>query len=229
MAPARQEGLQQIQWYFLNPGDNGGKMKRVWIYQPGLRRVRLAPNASHDQLFAATGGNLVYSEQFLFSGLMDRFDFKLLGRKEVFIPYNNYNLNFHCSIKKAMSPHYINPDCTRWELHRVWVIKATLKPGKHSIYSKRMYYFDEDSYLGGLYDAWDQAGNLKRSGFLATVPFPKYHATEGTSLVFYNMKVGSYFINSIFTKTKYEDVDNRNKPLPESVFNPRSMKGRGVF
>src|SRR5699024_2870773 len=204
--------------------DNSGSLKRVWMYQPGLRRVRRAPNASHDTPFVATGGNMVYSEQYLFSGLMDRFDYKLVGRKEMFIPYNNYKITYHCSEKDVMKPQFVKPDCMRWELQRVWVVKATRKPDAHSSYSKRMYYFDEDTYQGGLYAAWNQLGKLQRIGLMTTVPDPEYHGMIPATQTYYNVGVGSYYyLNAAL------DWKSRDKIWPESVLNPRSMRGMGVF
>lgn len=226
--PPRQEGVREIQWFYLNPSDNSQKMKRVWIYQPGLRRVRRAPDASHDVPFTATGGNMVYSEQYLFSGMMDRFNYKLVGKKEMFIPYNNFNISFNCPDKKVMTPRYANPKCLRWELHRVWVIKATLKPGKHDIYSKRMYYFDEDTYQGGLYDSWDHAGQLDRVGLMTSVPFPKYHVIEATSDIFYNLNKHGYFYTHFSARTSYQAYEIRTQPWPESMMNARNMQGSGI-
>lgn len=226
VAPTRARGGMQLQWFYMRPSENGGKLKRSWLYQKGLRRVRRAPNASHDTPFAATGGNMVFSEQYLFSGLMDRFNYKLLGRKEMFIPYNNNKVTYHCSPDEAMKPHFVNPECLRWELHRVWVVKATLKPDKHSIYSKRMYYFDEDTYLGGLYAAWNQRGGLQRFGSLATLTLTRggYGGTIPTLLTFYNYKTDSYFYLNIGL-----GFEMRDKLWPSSVFSPRTMRGMGVF
>ena len=72
----------------------------------------------------------------VFYGSLDRYDFKLVGKREMYIPYNNYRIRDRnaCPAAKAMSKHHLNPDCVRWELHRVWEVKATLKPGKRHVY-----------------------------------------------------------------------------------------------
>ena len=47
--------------------------------------------------------------------------------------------------QNVLKPKHVNPDLERWELHRVWVVEATLKEGKRHIYAKRVFYVDEDT------------------------------------------------------------------------------------
>ncbi|MFZ2950572.1 MAG: DUF1329 domain-containing protein, partial [Desulfuromonadaceae bacterium] len=113
--------------------------RRAYSYQPASRRVRLAPDMAADMPISQVGGVYVYDDADMFSGPMDRFDFKLIGKKEMYIPYNGYKL--HLTTKdQQLRPGHVNPDLMRYELHRVWVVEAKLKPGKRHIYSKRMIY-----------------------------------------------------------------------------------------
>jgi hypothetical protein len=112
--------------------DSSGNMMRIaplrmdqkdpsaWIYVPGQRRVRLAPEFKYDTAAAAVSGTIVYDEtNGGFDGKMDRFDFKLVGKREMYIPYNNYR--FHQQpIEKVAGKNFIDPNAVRWELHRVW-------------------------------------------------------------------------------------------------------------
>src|SRR5258707_618562 len=77
--------------------------RRSWNYAPGQRRVRLAPELSYDTPNASSGGALLYDEVYLFTGRMDRFDFKLLGRKEMFMPGNNYTMQYECNEEKMLA------------------------------------------------------------------------------------------------------------------------------
>ena len=88
-----------------------------------------------------------FDELQMFSGSQTRFDYKLVGRKEMFIPYNAYKFYFDCKEEQQFLKNHANPACERWELHRVWVVEATLKPGQRHVYSKRTYYLDEDLSL----------------------------------------------------------------------------------
>ena len=97
---------------------------------------------------------------------MDRFDFKLVGKKEMYVPYSNYRLTYHKPVADITKPNHMNPDLIRWELHRVWVVEATLKPDKRHIYSKRVFYIDEDSWMALASDEYDGRGQLYRSAFV---------------------------------------------------------------
>ena len=93
---------------------------------------------------------------------MDRFDLKLVGKKEMYVPYSNYRLTYHKNPADVTKPNHINPDLVRWELHRVWVVEATLKADKRHIYSKRVFYLDEDSWMALASDEYDARGQLYR-------------------------------------------------------------------
>ena len=81
---------------------------------------------------------------------MDRFDFKLVGKKEMLVPVQRLQLAvYQAKQDDLLKPNHLNPDLVRWELHRVWVVEATLKEGKRHVYSKRTFYLDEDSLVGG--------------------------------------------------------------------------------
>jgi hypothetical protein len=124
---------------------------------PGARRARLCLRHA-DRFF---GGVQVFDESSFYSGKMDRFDFKLVGKKEVFMPYNDYKLYYESKLADILKPSFINPDLNRFELHRVWVVEATLKPGKRHIYSKRTFYVDEDGG-GSMAETYDASGKLWR-------------------------------------------------------------------
>jgi hypothetical protein len=139
----------------------------VWQYLPGQRRVKLSPDLAYDTPQPQSGGSSTMDDIWVFFGQQDRFDFKLIGKKEMYIPYNNYKLSGGaggaCSEAKLLTPNHFNPDCVRWELHRVWVVEGTKKPEFRHIYSKRTFYFDEDGPGHGLGDNYDASGKLYRS------------------------------------------------------------------
>lgn len=164
--PARSAGQLIIIADYLDPTS---KPRRAWSYTPGMRRIKLAPEFAYDTPVPNQGGVNLFDELQMFSGSQDRFDYKLVGRKEMYIPYNAYKFYFDCKQDEQFLAHHANPACERWELHRVWVVEATLKPGKRHAYSKRTYYLDEDTFGAGLYDAWDQGGKLYRALFQSGV------------------------------------------------------------
>jgi len=137
--------------------------RRAWVYNTGQRRVRRAPNVAYDNPGTAADG-MRTSDQFdMFNGALNRYDWKLLGKREMYMPYNSYRLHSdQLKVKDILTPLHINQDYTRYELHRVWVVEATLKEGKRHLYSRRTFYIDEDSWQMLAVDQYDGRGELWR-------------------------------------------------------------------
>jgi hypothetical protein len=137
--------------------------RQAWVYNAGQRRVRRAPQLAYDGPGSASDGMRTSDNADMFNGAPDRYDWKLLGKKEIYIPYNNYKLQSpdvkYADILKA---GHINQDLSRYELHRVWHVEATLKPGQRHIYAKRDLYFDEDTWALVEIDHYDGRGELWR-------------------------------------------------------------------
>ena len=127
--PARRAGEALL---VVDPIDFVANGRRAWIYLPGQRRVRVAPDVGYDTPNPSTAGATTYDDGFLFNGAMDRFDFKLVGKRETYIPYNTYRMAYHSKQAELLTPNHLNPDLVRWELHRVWVVEATLREGKRA-------------------------------------------------------------------------------------------------
>ena len=125
--------------------------------------MRLAPDLAYDTPNPGAAGAGTYDDVSVFNGAIDRFDWKLVGKKEMYVPYSSYRLTYHKTAADITKPNHLNPDLVRWELHRVWVVEATLKPDKRHIYSKRVFYLDEDSWTALASDQYDARGQLYRS------------------------------------------------------------------
>jgi hypothetical protein len=194
--PARRAGEMTGLIDYLDPTE---RPRSAWTYTPGQRRVKLSPEFSYDTPVASMGGVTLFDELFVFSGKMDRFNFKLLGKKEMFIQYNGYKNAYDCpSAEKALLPAHVNPECERWELHRVWIVEATLKPGMRHVYSKRIYYFDEDQSGAANYDAFDQNGVLYRIMFQVSAPMYDKLIPYASKNVIYDINRGSYaYLNDV--------------------------------
>jgi hypothetical protein len=154
----------------VDPLDIGTKDRRAWTYLPGQRRVKVAPDLAHDTPNPGTAGATTFDDTFIFNGSMDRFDFKLVGKKEMLVPYNDYVAVYQSKQDDLLKPNHLNPDLVRWELHRVWIVEATLKEGKRHVYSKRTFYLDEDSWMALASDEYDARGQLYRTGFAYMAP-----------------------------------------------------------
>jgi hypothetical protein len=170
-APARKAGERLLLLESTRMG-NGGT--RVWQYLPGQRRVKLAPDLAYDTPNPQSGGAATMDDARAFAGALDRFDFKLVGKKEMLIPYNTFRMQAggSCSNKQRLTPNHLNPDCVRWELHRVWVVEATVKSGVRHVYPKRIMYWDEDTAGAGISDGFDASGKVYRVNVV--YPYPMY-------------------------------------------------------
>lgn len=137
--------------------------RNAWIVNSGQRRVLRAPELVHAAPAGNTDALRTVDDIYGFNGSPERFEWKLLGKKEMYIPYNNYKLSDKSLTYDNMTADaFLKPDLTRFELHRVWVIEGTLKPGADHIYSKRTMYVDEDSWYVALMDQYDTKGDLWR-------------------------------------------------------------------
>ncbi len=215
--PARSAGQLIILADYLDPQT---KPRRAWSYTPGMRRIKLAPEFAYDTPVPNQGGVNLFDELQMFSGSQDRFDYKLVGRKEMYIPYNAYRFYFGCEQQEQFMKNHANPACERWELHRVWEVEATLKPGQRHVYSKRTYYLDEDTFGIGLYDAWDQADALYRSLFLSGVQIYDKTIPYNVKNVSYDFNKNMYALVNDALKGGYRFHD---KPKSERDMSPEAI------
>lgn len=160
LAPARLAGGILLVHETL---DQVKEPRSAWVYNPGQRRVRRAPNVAYDNPGTASDGMRTTDQFDMFSGATDRYDWSLVGKREIYVPYNSYKLHSDSlKYEDILTPLHVNPDHLRYELHRVWVVDATVKEGKRHIYKRRTFYVDEDSWQVLLVDQYDNRDQLWR-------------------------------------------------------------------
>ena len=208
------------------PTDMVGVGPRLWQYLAGQRRVRKLPNALYDTPSFVTAGISNFDEIWVFGGPQDRYDWKLVGKKEMLIPYNNNKLLQPSKIDAAMSERFLNPDQMRWELHRVWVVEATLADGKRHVMPKRRFYLDEDTWLAVLADGWDQKGQLWKTFWYQPVLASELPAVIGSSFGHYNLQTGDWIANHMVSE-KPSHISFQ-KRLPDNYFTGEAMAGESV-
>jgi hypothetical protein len=160
LAPARLEGDVLLVHENL---DQVKEPRSAWVYNAGQRRVRRAPNVAYDGPGTAADGLRTADDLDMYNGAPDRYDWELVGKQELYIPYNSYQLRRgDLSYKDIVQPGHMNPEYLRYELHRVWVVESKLKPGARHIYARRTFYLDEDTWQMAIIDHYDGRGELWR-------------------------------------------------------------------
>jgi hypothetical protein len=198
LLPERDKGSINVGW---TPNDYDHNYIHTWGYNPGTRRVREAPEFGYD-LPQGAGGFRTVDDDRLLNGSPERYDWKIVGKRELYIPYDAWRLN-DPKVKYAellKQPGSINPDYMRYELHRVWVLQGDLKPGYRHLYKKRVIYMDEDTYHGVMADTYDGRGQLWRVGmvnYFYAYGMQAFHA--GVS-VYHDLVDGAYVADRLINE-----------------------------
>jgi hypothetical protein len=196
--------------------------RQAWQYLVGQKRVRRAPTVGYDTPdFVASGANF-FDEVIGFWGAPDRYDWKLVGKKELYIPYNT-NGFFLTPEQEAFVPFHPNPDKLRWELHRVWVLEATVKAGKRHVVPKRQLYIDEDTWGLALMDGFDAEGKLWRTSQVLPFVAPAVPMTAYDTAIVYNLQASTYSCIQCAHGEYWRSV----KGKPANFFTGDSLAGEG--
>jgi hypothetical protein len=195
-APPSRVGEGYIAW---QPLDVAADRFIAWRYRPGEHRARKAPSLAYDTPDPDTSGYESLDDYYLFFGGQDRYDFRLVGKREMFIPYNNNRLALRPA-REAMSPAHANQDALRYELHRVWVVEGTLASGKHHVAPRRRLYIDEDTWLAVYSEAWDANGRLWKFGHATMMAIPAVPVVFGGSRFMYDLIVGGYCYDFVLSQ-----------------------------
>jgi hypothetical protein len=197
--------------------------RQAWQYIPGQRRVRRAPTIAFDTPNAQFAGQSTYDDGFMFNGSPERYDWKLVGKKEMYISYNNNkliaSLEQEGGAEAFETPHHTNPDLARYELHRVWVVEATLKEGKRHVYGKRTMYLDEDSWALVATDIYDGRGELWRVGLSNMLNAYDVPLTTLRSYYHTDLQNGVYAANEMDIKPIKIDKGEKDK-----FFTPQQVR-----
>lgn len=199
----------------------------VWQYSPGTRRVRQLPNFGFDQP-NGPGGFLTLDDEQIFNGSNERYDWKIVGKREIYIPYNTNKLHSP-SVKYEellKTKGHINPDYMRYELHRVWVLEANLKQGYRHLYAKRTMYIDEDTWVPVLGENYDSRGQLWRTSMNNTFYFYENQSVSPITAVYHDLVSGAYAAFRLINEQKAPMVIDDGS-LKESQFSPDMLRGVG--
>ena len=223
VAPARLAGSILVVHETLNQVK---EQRAAWIYNSGQRRVRRAPNVAYDAPGTAADG-MRTSDQFdMLNGAPDRYEWRLIGKKEIYVPYNSYRLHSdQVKVKDILKPLHINQDLTRYELHRVWVVDATLKPDTSHVYSRRTLYVDEDSWQILAVDQYDGRGQLWRVSEAHCINYYEAQVFWSTLEVHTDLIAGRYVAIGMDNENKMYDFSMKRTPQD---YSPGALRQEGV-
>ncbi|ABG40517.1 protein of unknown function DUF1329 [Paraglaciecola sp. T6c] len=199
--------------------------RQAWTYNTGQRRVRRAPNVAYDAPGTASDGLRTSDDFDMFNGAPDRYNWELKGKQELYVAYNNYHLHSDkVKYEDILKPGHINPDLTRFEKHRVWVVEATLKPEFRHIYQKRVFFIDEDSWQIQVADMYDNRNELYRVGISHGINYYEVPTQWSTLDVYHDLNSRRYLALGLDNEEKMYEF---NVDLKDREFTPEAMRRAG--
>ncbi|MEX3773771.1 DUF1329 domain-containing protein [Pseudomonas sp. MYb118] len=201
--------------------------RAAWVYNAGQRRVRRAPQVSYDGPGTAADGLRTSDNLDMYNGAPDRYDWKLEGKKEMYIASDSYKLDDptlkYSDILKA---GHINQDLARYELRRVWHVVATLKDGQRHIYAKRDFYIDEDTWQAAVIDHYDGRGQLWRVAEAHAENYYDKQVPWYALETLYDLQSGRYL--ALGMKNEEKQAYDFGFTASVSDFSPAALRQEGV-
>lgn len=190
--------------------------RRLWGGVSSWKPVRHPP-LGHDDVGLFSYRIRYFDMVDMFSGSFDRYTFRLIGKQELYVPYNAFRLAGRGV--DALGPTHLAPEHARYELHRVWVVEASLRPDSGHSIRKRVFYVDEDSWSILLVDGYDDAGRLVRFQEGHLLPVYEFQAVEYAPVVTYDLAEGRYFADRLLVRPP-----RFNTPLRPGDFQPGALR-----
>jgi hypothetical protein len=223
VGPPNLAGQGVVAWYYTDD-----KQGDVWELLNGQARVRKAPEISYDTPSNFANGVIGYDEYYGFNSNLTKYDWKYLGKKEMYIPYNNNGM-YLLKASDVLKAKFCDPNVVRWELHRVWVVEATLRAGKRNVLARRRFYVDEDNWTVAVTDAWDADGNLYKNNQVFNYLRPDLPGVVQNNCAIYNLQTGDYSAPG----GSWDELENPKVQFhdswPDSTFDPENMAASGQY
>jgi len=190
MLPVRDRGSVSSA---VEPVDLGKDKRLAWNYDSGTRRVRQLPIYGYDMPLSGTSGLMTIDQDRLMNGDPGRYEWKMLGKREIYLPANTYRLHGK-DVKYAdlLKPNHANPDYLRYELRRVWVLEGKLKEGLRHLYGKRVMYIDADTMFPVMADNYDARGELWRTSMLNHFYAYEMNTWQAGAGFYHDLNAGTY-------------------------------------
>lgn len=223
-APVKQAGQVLLAH---DPITYTANLRQAWQYNPGQRRVKRAPQINYAYPFPGSSGLMTVDSGYGYNGPNDRFEWKLEGLHEKYVPYNSYKLHSgDIKVADIITPEgRLNQDLARYELHRVWKLTGTLREGTSHIYGYRELFLDEDSWWVLLADNYDRRGELWRPIELHLVNLYDAQTMFYTLFDSYDLQSGRMMFMGLDNEDPGPDMTWRAE---DSYFSPGSIRAQGT-
>ena len=199
--------------------------RQAWTYNSGQRRVRRAPNVAYDAPGTAADSLRTTDDFDMFNGSPNRYNWTLKGKQELYIPYNSYKLHSDkLEYDDILMPGHINPEHTRYEKHRVWVVEANLKDDTRHIYKKRVFYIDEDSWQVQVTDIYDNRDQLYRVAMAYGLNYYEVPTQWSTLEVYHDLNSRRYLAIGLDNQEKMYDF---SKSFNDNEFTSSALRRAG--
>lgn len=198
--------------------------RSAWIYDQGRRRALRAPQLGFDMVANSADGLRTADDADIINGSPSRFNWELKGKQVVLVPYNVYAVNqAGVDYDDLIMPGHLNPKYLRFEWHRVWVVEATVKTEWRHTYPRRVFYFDEDSWLALMADQYDANDQLWRVSLALPINDYELPGVNPSLYVFHDLHSHRYHIQGL--RGAYDRAaDISPDALKGVTFNPAGLR-----
>ena len=224
LLPEREKGNLTVS---IEPVNFATGKRLAWSYDPGTRRVRQVPEYGFDQPLGGTGGKMTIDSDRMFNGSPERYSWKLLGKREMYVPADAYRLHGK-AVKYAdlLKPGVPNPDFIRWELRRVWVVEGHLKEGYRHLYGKRALFIDEDTWQAVMSDFYDARGTLWQYAYINHYYAFDLQGWQPGTAFYHDLNSGGYVGYNLFQERDKGPILNKGD-LKVDMFSPEAARSAG--
>ena len=223
---------------FLEPAEVYPRYQNVMheSLSPGVTRRKLWGGISpRSKTFLVTGDNdalgifsrkIRFGDMFdVFSGITDAYVYKLVGKREMIVPYNAFAFAVDVGLRPedVLTPDHLNPDFTRYERHRVWVVEANVRQGKGHTFDRRVFYVDEDSWAILMVDCYTD-GELVRFQEGHLLPVYPTESVAYAPHVVYQFDIPRYFATRLPLNARPPRFDDPE--VLSARINPSALRKR---